>query len=71
MAKVLQLQFKTANGKNSSISIDVPKENLTNGEVYQVMNTILSSSVFEIDGSPLSEIIGARYVERTVTEIQA
>ncbi|MGM9968008.1 DUF2922 domain-containing protein [Rummeliibacillus sp. TYF005] len=71
MAKVLQLQFKTAGGANCSLSIDTPKDNLTTAEVYQVMNTILSNNVFEIEGSPLSEIVGARYVERNVTELKA
>lgn len=71
MAKVLQLQFKTAGGANYSLSIDTPKDNLTTAEVYQVMNTILSNNVFDIEGSPLSEIVGARYVERNVTELKA
>lgn len=71
MAKVLQLQFKTAGGINCTMSIDTPKDNLPSEEVYQVMNTILDSDVFAVDGVPLSEIVGARYVERTVTEIHA
>ena len=71
IAKVLQLQFKTANGANCSISVDAPKSNLTSEEVYQVMDTVLASNVFAINGASLSESVGARYVERTVTEIHA
>jgi len=31
---------------------------------------ILDSKVFAIQGEEYSEIVGARYVERTVTELQ-
>ena len=71
MTKVLQLQFKTSDGTGYSLSVDSPKENLTTEEIYQVMNTILDNKVFAIKGATLSEIVGARYVERTVTELQA
>lgn len=69
MSKVLQLQFKTANGTGYSISVDTPKENLTSETIYQVMNTVMSNNVFAIDGAPLTQIVGARYVERTVTDL--
>ncbi|HWI49531.1 MAG TPA: DUF2922 domain-containing protein [Rummeliibacillus sp.] len=71
MAKVLQLQFKTSDGTACSLNVDTPKEDLTPEVIYQVMNTVLDSKVFAINGVTLSEIVGARYVERTVTELQA
>ncbi|MFJ8260895.1 DUF2922 domain-containing protein [Rummeliibacillus sp. NPDC094406] len=71
MAKVLQLQFKTSDGTACSLSVDTPKEDLTPEVIYQVMNTVIDSKVFAINGVTLSEIVGARYIERTVTELQA
>ncbi|WP_150283532.1 DUF2922 domain-containing protein [Rummeliibacillus sp. TYF-LIM-RU47] len=71
MSKVLQLQFQTSKGTDYSISIDVPKEGLSSKEVYDVMNTIIEKGVFEIKGERLAEIDSARYVERTVTELEA
>lgn len=71
MSKVLQLQFQTTKGTDYSISIDAPKEGLSSKEVYDVMNTIIEKGVFEIKGERLAEIDSARYVERTVTELEA
>ncbi len=71
MSKVLQLQFKTADGKGVSLSVDMPKQDLTNEEIYQAMNSIISSNVFEVDNAPIAQIVGARYIERTVTEVEA
>lgn len=69
MSKVLQLQFKTASGAGYSISVDTPKDNLTSETIYQVMNTVMSGNVFALDGASLTQIVGARYVERTVTDL--
>ncbi|WP_102691728.1 DUF2922 domain-containing protein [Rummeliibacillus pycnus] len=70
MSKVLQLQFKTPDGTPCSLTVDTPKEDLTSEVIYQVMNTVLDSKVFAMQGVELSEIVGARFVERTITELQ-
>ncbi|MGG0668138.1 DUF2922 domain-containing protein [Sporosarcina koreensis] len=69
MAKTLQLNFTTAEGKQTSLSVDEPKEGLTPSEVEAAMQQIIASGIFEVDGSPLETAKGARIVERTVTEL--
>lgn len=69
MAKTLQLSFTTAQGKQTSLTVDDPKEGLTSSEVEVAMELIISSGVFEVDGSPLETAKGARIVERNVTEL--
>ncbi|MGN7386559.1 DUF2922 domain-containing protein [Sporosarcina sp. SAFN-015] len=69
MATTLQLNFLTAAGKQTSITVDEPKNGLTPSEVEAAMQQIISSGVFEVDGSLLESVKGARIIERTVTEL--
>jgi hypothetical protein len=69
VAKTLQLSFLTAEGKQTSLTVDEPKDGLTPSEVETAMQQIISSGVFEVDGSPLQSVKGARIIERTVTEL--
>lgn len=69
MAKTLQLNFSTASGKNVMLTVDEPREDLTAPEIEAVMQDIITSGVFEVDGSPLETAKNARIVERNVTEI--
>ena len=69
MAKTLQLNFVTADGKRTSLTVDEPRDGLTPFEVEAAMEEIISSGVFEVDSSPLETAKGARIVERTVTEL--
>lgn len=69
MAKTLQLNFSTATGKNVMLTVDEPREDLTAPEIEAVMQDIITSGVFEVDGSPLDTAKNARIVERNVTEI--
>ncbi|MEG0449621.1 MAG: DUF2922 domain-containing protein [Lysinibacillus sp.] len=66
MTQVLEMQFTTAAGKTSTITVDVPKENLTSSEVQGVMQTIIDQNVFEIEAAAFVAIKGARIVERQV-----
>lgn len=69
MAKTLQLNFTTAAGKQTSLTVDEPKDGLTPSEVEAAMQQIIASGVFVVDGSPLETAKGARIVERNVTEL--
>lgn len=69
MAKTLQLNFSTATGKNVMLTVDEPREDLTAPEIEAAMQAIITSGVFEVDGSPLDTAKNARIVERNVTEI--
>lgn len=68
MAKVLQLQFKTASDKNYTLSVDAPKDSLTEQEISNAMVAIIDSEVFLVRGEPVATIKGAQIVDRQVTE---
>ncbi|WP_155593792.1 DUF2922 domain-containing protein [Lysinibacillus cavernae] len=70
MTQVLELQFATADGKTTSLTIDAPKPNVTAAEIQQVMETIMAKNVFVGQAGALSAIKGARIVERQVTEFE-
>ena len=69
MAKTLQLNFSTANGKNMMLTVDEPRPDLTAPAVEAAMQAVITSGIFEMDGFPLESSKGARIVERNVTEI--
>ena len=43
MAKTLQLNFSTANGKNMMLSVDEPRADLTTPEVEATMQAVIAS----------------------------
>ncbi len=69
MAKTLQLNFTTAKGKQTSLTVDEPKAGLTPAEVEAAMQEIINSQVFQVDGSFLATVKGARIIERTVEDL--
>ncbi|WP_339254375.1 DUF2922 domain-containing protein [Sporosarcina sp. FSL W8-0480] len=69
MAKTLQLNFTTAAGKHTSLTVDEPRADLTPEEVEAAMQEIIDSQVFEVDGSFLATVRNARIIERTVDEL--
>ncbi len=68
MTQVLELQFATADGKTTTLTIDAPKPNVTVAEIQQAMETIVAKNVFAGQAGALSAIKGARLVDRQVTE---
>ena len=69
MAKTLQIQFEAANGKSLLVSVDDPKETLTQAQVEAGAQVILTSDVFNVEGTALTVIKSAKIVERNVEEI--
>lgn len=69
MAKVLEMQFDTFDGKKFTISVDEPRADLTPLEVETGMQALLASNAFHVNGGNLVSASDARIVERTVTEL--
>lgn len=69
MAKTLQLNFATAAGKQTSLTVDEPRADLTPVEVETAMQEIIDSQVFQVDGSFLATAKSARIIERTVEDL--
>lgn len=70
MEQTLELLFLNEEGKSRKLSIRNPEEGLTEGIIREAMETIINQNMFEQDGVSLySEVKGARYIARTVTDI--
>ena len=66
--KKLMMTFKTDEDKNVSISIDDPRENVTEQEIQNAMNIILNNDIFAPNGETLVSLVGAKIVETGTTE---
>jgi hypothetical protein len=70
MAKTLELIFETAAGKEVTLSVEDPRENVTPPELQAGMQTIITANIFEVEGSPFAAVKGARIVERNVVDYE-
>jgi len=66
--KKLMMTFKTDEDKNVSISLDDPRENVTEQEIHDAMNIILNNDIFAPNGETLVSLVGAKIVETGTTE---
>ena len=65
--KKLVMNFKTTGDKKISISVDNPKEDITESEIRSVMTLILSSNIFLPNGDELAALVDARIIETDTT----
>ncbi|MGX6444000.1 DUF2922 domain-containing protein [Neobacillus sp. K501] len=70
MAKTLELQFLTENGKTARISVDNPKEPIEEAVVKASMEAIVASGVFFTPNGNLASAEGIRVIERNVTDYE-
>ena len=66
--KKLMMTFKTDEDKNTSISIDDPRENLNETEIKNVMQLILQKDIFSINGASIVDLVEAKIVQTGTTE---
>ena len=66
--KKLLMTFKTTDDKNVSISVDEPREDITEQEIYDAMMIILNKDIFYPNGSTLVSLVGAKVVETGTTQ---
>lgn len=66
--KKLVMTFKTLSGKNISLSVDDPRENLTESEIKSAMTLVLSKGVFVVNGEELATLVDAKVVQTDTTE---
>lgn len=66
----LELQFKNAKGASQKVSISDPKEGLSRETVEPVIDTIMTTEIFESSqGDPYANAVGARYVRKQIEDI--
>ncbi|ETP67966.1 DUF2922 domain-containing protein [Planococcus sp. N064] len=70
MAKTLELIFATTAGKEVTLSVEDPRENVTSLELQAGMQTIIAQNIFEVEGSRFAAAKGARIVERNVVDYE-
>jgi hypothetical protein len=71
MDKNLEMIFANALGKNSRISVDDPRDDVTSEDVQLAMNDIITLNIFNTSGGDLMQAASARLVTREVTELFA
>ncbi|WP_270646833.1 DUF2922 domain-containing protein [Paeniclostridium hominis] len=60
--KRLVMAFLTGVGRKISISIDDPKENITEAEIVDAMNLIVEKNIFAPYGSELVSTVDAKVI---------
>ena len=72
MAKALRLEFATASGLKTQMTIDddIVKQDLDEQKVRTAMESMIASNVFATSkGESYASVVSAAYVERTETEL--
>ncbi|HEY9581668.1 DUF2922 domain-containing protein [Savagea faecisuis] len=69
--KELQLVFLTSLGKRVTYAIPDPRESVTEEEVVDVMQEVIATNAFVIDGAALTEALEAKVVARDTSVIYA
>lgn len=64
----LLMSFKTDADKQVSLSVDDPRTDLTEQEIIDTMNLILSKNIFAFNGSNLAVALDAKIVKTDTTE---
>lgn len=70
MAKTLELIFTTTAGKDVTLTVDEPRDTVTDAELLAGMQSIIAQDVFEVEGSSLGTVKGARIIERNIVEYE-
>lgn len=69
MTKRLLMSFRNAEGNRVSLSVDDPRENITDAEVKAAMEMVLTENIFDSNGGDFVSIVDATIVETTKTDL--
>lgn len=67
--KRLEMTFKNQKDKTSRMSLDNPREDVTDAEIKAAMETIVAENVFDTADGDLVSIVSAKIVSTEVQEI--
>ena len=65
--KKLLMTFKNTEGNRVSLSIDDPREDVTESEIKSVMNLILSKNIFAPNGCEFASMVEAKVIVTDTT----
>ena len=66
--KKLVMTFKTNDDKKVSLSVDNPREDITENEIKSAMELIVSKNVYAPNGSDIVAVVEAKIVVTDTTE---
>ncbi|NMB27713.1 MAG: DUF2922 domain-containing protein [Tissierellia bacterium] len=66
----LEMEFKDADGKKFSLSLDEPREDITDLEVKAVMDDVIAKNIFYTAAGDIVTTVGARIITTTVEELE-
>ena len=66
----LEMEFKNAEGKKFSLSIDEPREDVTEEEIGATMDQVIAKNIFHTTGGDVVTRVGARIITTTVAELE-
>ncbi len=69
MTKRLLMSFRNAAGNRVSLSVDDPREDVTDAEVKAAMQTVLTQNIFTANEEDLVAIVDATIIETTKTDL--
>lgn len=66
--KRLIMTFKTNDDKRVSLSIDNPRENITEEEIKVAMEAVVAKGIFAPNGAEIASVVEAKVVVTDTTE---
>lgn len=69
VTQTLRMAFLSQAGKNVTLSLDNPRNNLTAAEVQAAMDLIIARNIFTSSGGDLVSKVNARIIDTTTTEL--
>ena len=64
----LDMYFKTARGSRCSVSVIDPKEGVTEEEIKNLMDLIVTKNIFKINNFSITEALEAKVVQTDIVE---
>lgn len=68
--KRLEMVFKNQKDKTSRLSLDNPREDITESEIKAAMENIVATNIFDTADGDLVAVVSARIVNTDVQEIE-
>ena len=65
--KRLVMTFKTTDNKKVSLSVDNPREDITESEIKDAMDLVVSKNIFARNGSDIVSAVEAKFVVTDTT----
>lgn len=66
--KTLYMTFKNSNGQACTLSIDDPREDITEAEIIATMNLVIAKNIFNIKGYDITTAVSAKVINKNTVE---